>query len=586
MAALTWREVSSPSFGSSNELLRTGAALQQNAFAGIGDAINNYRKEQAANVDSAVLARALQVNDPAAYQKALSDGTFLSGVNPAQVSPEILGALGSRASTLLSQANTRQNMGNAAYKQNRTETLDAIQDAARADQARRLGLTGPLAQLSPEQQRQVIAQETAITGGNLSNINRAFQNFTQKRDDDVNQVAVTAATNIRSQSAGPLDALAELEQMNDMTPQERARTAQILSETFGNLYAPASPATPAGRGGATPGTRNGSPYDATFNFQGTNQPISSMPIGSVLEVQDQSRQTQGHSPMGAFQINKATLEDFGPKVLGKDWRNQEFTPEAQEKIAQAIFEERKGGDLTKTWASLPNSSPGAYKDFTWDDMRSLIAQGEVGQNLPSDRASLNLLTMASQQEMARRQSQNNSVGTTADIERNLTDTRAGGEIASEIIKNQLPGAKHGEVLGLINRIQRQNPGLSAADAGSIITRSARDSWAWLPDGTTNLGGGVGVDDSLLRQNISDYVRGVADRSSLANTITRDEAAKLDSAKQAYDSAVQNLMQLRQRQTIQPGISTERAENALQRAEAALKRALSQQRQEPNSRPIR
>lgn len=543
MAALTWRQVSAPHFGDSNSLLATGAQLQGNAFSALGDAIQRFQTQ---------------------------------GMEQQRLDSDL-------ASAALRRAATQQTITGDVYKQNRLESLDAIEDAAREQQARRLGLTGPLAQLSPEQQRQVIAQETGITGGVLNNANRAFQNNVQARDDAANEVGLNTATSIMRQSAGPMDALAELEQMNDLTPREFANAADRLAKTYGNLYSPQG-AAPAG--GGAPGTRSGSPYDATFNFQGTSAPISSMPISDVLKVQEQSRTTQGHSPMGAFQINKATLEDFGPRVLGKDWQNQEFTPEAQEKVARAIFEERKGGDLSKTWASLPNSSPGAYKNFSWDDMRSIIAQGEVGQNLPSDAASLRLLSQASQQDYGRRISQNNATGVTADVQRNLSDTRAPAEVANDLIKNQFTGANMDDVLGTISRIQRNNPGLSAADAGSILARSARDSTWWKPDGTTGLGGGIGFDDATLKQNIQDYVQGKADRSALSNQLTQAESKKLATAQENYDTAMQNLMSLSRRQQVQPGISTERAQAEFDRAEAALKKALAAQRQQPSSRPVR
>lgn len=578
MAALTWREVSNPNFGGVSSALQTGAALQSNAFSSLGDAIQKAQqeqlKQQRASVDSSVLARALQVNDPTAYQNNLSSGAFLAGVDPSMVSPDTLGSLASRASDLQSLSTNR-------YKQDRTQSQDMIQDAARPQQAARLGLTGPLAQLPVEEQRQVLAQEGNILSTDLNNVNRAFQNRTQSRDDNANEVGLNTATNIMRRSASPSDALAELEQMNDLTPREFAVANERLAKTFGNLYAPPA----QGGAGVKPGTQAGSPYDTTFKFAPTDQPISSMPVGQVLDVQENSKATQGHSPMGAFQINKATLEDYGPKVLGENWKQQDFSPEAQEKLAKAIFEDRKGGDLSKTWAALPNSSPGAYKNFSWDDMRQIISQGEVGQKLPSDKASLNLLTQMSQEELKRRQSQNLSVGVTADIEKNLTDTRASGEVAQDITKNQLPGADTAEVLGLVNKIQRDNPGLSAADAGSIITRSARDS-SWYTGGTTSFGGGVGIDDAALERNILDYKTGQADRSSSANTMTRNQAAALEGAKEKYDNAAQNLQALQARQQIQPGISTDRAQAAFDKAEAALKRALSKQRQEPNARPVR
>lgn len=579
MAALTWREVSNPNFGGVSSALQTGAALQSNAFSSLGDAIQKaqlqQQKQAQATANSAVLARSLQEIDPAAYQQKLASGSFFAGVDPSTVSPDTFGSLASRASDLQSLATNQ-------YKQDRTQSLDQIQDAARPQQAARLGLTGPLAQLPVEEQRQVLAQEGNILSTDLNNVNRGFQNRTQLRDDTANQNALDATMRAQRASTSAGDALAYVESIAEgLTPQEYATTVSNLGKTFGNLYAPPA----QGGAGVKPGTQAGSPYDTTFKFQGTDTPISSMPVGQVLDVQENSKATQGHSPMGAFQINKATLEDYGPKVLGENWKQQDFSPEAQEKLAKAIFEDRKGGDLSKTWAALPNNSPGAYKNFSWDDMRQIISQGEVGQKLPSDKASLNLLTQMSQEELKRRQSQNLSVGVTADIEKNLTDTRASGEVAQDITKNQLPGADTAEVLGLVNKIQRDNPGLSAADAGSIITRSARDS-SWYTGGTTSFGGGVGIDDAALERNILDYKTGQADRSSSANTMTRNQAAALEGAKEKYDNAAQNLQALQARQQIQPGISTDRAQAAFDKAEAALKRALSKQRQEPNARPVR
>lgn len=581
MAVLTWQQVANPNFSGVNDAFRTGVQLQNNALSGIGDAIKQVRQQQLGDANAAVLQRALRVNDADQYQKALTDGTFLAGVQPGQVTPETLGALGARATTLLGQANTRQGMRADAYKQGRTELENYLSDAARGQAAQRLGLTGPLAQLSPEQQLKQVQGESTLLGSNLNNVDRAFRNVTQQRDDDVNQVGLTTATNIMRQSADRNDALAILETMNDLQPAEFAAANKLLRETYGDLYAQAQPAGANGK----QGTRQGNPYDATFNFQGTSAPITSMPISDVLKVQENSLTSQGASPMGAFQINKATLEDFGPRVLGKDWKNQPFDAEAQEKVAKAIFEERKGGDLTKTWAGLTNSSPGAYKDYSWADIRGAISQGEVGQNLPDDPATLRLLTQAAQQDYGRRQSQNNSVGVTADVQRNLSDTRTTGEVAQDLIKNQYPDADTGKLVGMINKIQRDNPGLSAADAGSILTRSTRDS-AWYTPGTTSIGGGVGVDDEAVAQNTLDYIRGQADRSSLANQMTAQQSQKLANAQTKYDEASQNLMALMARQQIQPGLSTERAQAAFDKAEAALKRALAEARGNPSNRPVR
>lgn len=585
MAALTWQQVANPNFSSGSDLFRTGVNLQNSALSGIGDALARFRAEQVANQDSALLARSLAIDNSGDYQKALTDGTMLAGGNPARVSPKTWQALGARAGDLIAQENTRSGQAARDYTNQRTQYEDMISDAARGQTAQRLGLTGPLALLSPQEQLALRQGETSLAGGQLSNENATFRNRTQLRDDNSSQVGLTVGLNLLRQSGDRTDALANLETMNDLQPQEYAAARKYLEDTFGNLYTQAPAASTGSRPGARPGTAAGSPYDTTFNFRGTDTPISSQPIANVLQVQEESKSSQGHSPMGAFQINKATLEDFGPRVLGADWKNQPFTPENQEKIAEAIFNERKGGDLSKTWASLPNSSPGAYKNFTWNDMRSVLSQGEVGQNLPSDPASLRLLSQASQADVNRRVSQNNSVGITADIERNLGDTRTAGELVKEAIDKQFPGADPGELIGLVNKIQRDNPGTSAADAISIVSRSAREN-RWYDPGTTSIGGGFAVDDTALRNNTESFTQGRADYSSQANSMTRRLGEKVGNAQTKFDEAYQNLVQRRAAQQVQPGLSTDRQERALEKAEAELKRALSQQRQDPNYRPVR
>lgn len=594
MAVLTWQQVAGPSFSGSNDLLRTGALLQQNALSGLSDSLAQFRKEQTTNLDNEVMARALRVNDPAAFQKGLTDGSFLGSTPLNQLSPQTLQALGARAGALVKQANTQSIQADRDYNSNRTRLEDQIQDAARPQTATRLGLTGPLAQLAPKDQLALRQGEVSLAGGILGNENRQFLNTTQQRDDGVQQVGINIADGILRRSASREDALAELEQMTDAQPAEREYARAALEKTFGSLYNPGGAATSGpGRAAGTgkPGTQTGSPYDTTFNFQGTDRPISSTPISGVLDVQEKSKSTQGHSPMGAFQINKATLEDFGPRVLGKDWQAQEFSPENQEKIAKAIFDERKGGDLTKTWAALPNSNPGAYKDYSWEQMRSIIGQGEVGQNLPSDPASLRLLSQASQFEANRRAAQNDSVGVTADVAANLNEHRSAPELVQEAVKTSFPGADVGRLTGIVNKAQRDNPGLSAADVLSAVKRSTRDAATYNPlargwAGTTEFAPGVGIDDEAFEANLKSIKDGKADYLSNSNQLTRKQASDVATAQGNYDTALQNLMAISARQNIQPGVSTERQQAAFDKAEAALKKALAKQHGNPNYRPVR
>lgn len=171
---------------------------------------------------------------------------------------------------------------------------------------------------------------------------------------------------------------------------------------FLGLPAPAAPAAPAG-----PGQNAGSGYSTVLGNGKYGSPardLTTMPIGEAMAfgrktLQANSRkagvgvnergEVVGSSAMGAYQITASTLEDFGPKVLGPQWRMAPFTPENQERLAEAIFEARKGGNLAGTWEGLKNvpgaSVPGVFKNRSWAEVRELIASVESG-GLPQQAA--------------------------------------------------------------------------------------------------------------------------------------------------------------------------------------------------------
>ncbi len=598
MAVLTWRNVDAPNFAPVQEGYRNFGNLLANATTGLNAGIDRFQAQQQDQRDRAALGQALQFTDADQLSQAIRSGQ----VSPEGLSTNALGALGSRVNTLLDQANARQLNQSRQYAQDRLASENQIQDNARAPLARQLGITDPaLAALSPEQQQAMLSRSATLRSQNLNNDNRQFQNEEQNRLRELQRVATNTATDIMRQSATADDARNALEASGVLTPEQYAATNQLLSMNFGNLYAPIGGGTaPAGAGGrgrvSAPagsqgaGTASGSAYDTTFNFQGTTQPVSSMPISQVMGVQDESIRTQGHSPMGAFQINKATIEDFAPKVLGENWKDQPFTPENQEKLAKALFDERKDRDLTKTWASLPNSTPGAYKNYSWEEMRHILALGETGQSLPDNPRSLNDLAGRSAAEISRRVAQNNTIDTVADTQRTLTDTRSPAQVVNDLIGSTFPEGDRRAIAREITRGMADNPGLSAAQVGAALERSfsPASSIPFTRDfvGTTSLGDGVGVNDERFANMLAAAASGRTDYQSLANIDTQARGAGVASAQQSLQTAVQELTALRARQQTQPRLSTDRAEARVARATEALQRALAGQQTDPNLRPVR
>jgi hypothetical protein len=145
------------------------------------------------------------------------------------------------------------------------------------------------------------------------------------------------------------------------------------------------------KGIAAPNQENKIPaayYDVPYN-EGKDlkppKPLSQMTVDEVLVYQKQlfdvtkkkSKDNKGHTPAGAFQITAATIADAKKNGIVKG--NELFDAGTQDRIAADLFEKRKSGNLKETWAALPNSEEGYYKNFTFDQMKKEIAERELGK---------------------------------------------------------------------------------------------------------------------------------------------------------------------------------------------------------------
>lgn len=470
MAALTWREVSAPNFGSSNELIRSADASMNRAMGGLSDTIKNLQVEQQLGADNSLLAKTMQIQDPNQLRQALTSGSLLQGVNLAKVDPRVLETVNGRVGQLLNQAATQQGIDSSKqamdtnqYKQNRLVTENTAEDAARGELARSLGLSGPLAQLSTADQQGIAKTRSGLVsdrlnqqGTSLMNEARAFNNTTSKRDDAANQSATAEVTGLLERNATTDDLRRDFEGTAFASPQARANALKQLEQTTGQrLYAP---------------------VDAEVPFKGT-----------------------------------------------------------------------KGG--------APTGSGGA------GDPSSSVAKAAL-------------------QDLGRRTSQNNSVGIVADIEKNLADTRSAPEVSKGIVE-LFPGSDQGKINGMITRAMSRNPGLSAADVGSALTRSTTGNWL----GSTGVGEGLSVDDQTFQATLNDLAAGKADYSSAQNQRVRAAGARISKADENLASAKANLTKLLGRSNSQTSIDTSAAEDKVERMEQALADAVQRSKEDELFQPV-
>lgn len=154
--------------------------------------------------------------------------------------------------------------------------------------------------------------------------------------------------------------------------------------------APPAQAVGIPTGGSRGAPGQGNTADVVYGFGEFGLPPKPISQSTIGEVQDFQRNTLipktrgqigkgpriGTGAVGTYQFTYGTLQEIAPKVLGPNWRNTTFTPDVQEQLAKALYEERKGGNLKDTWAGLPSNRPGQYTNVPWEQVRDKIIQVE------------------------------------------------------------------------------------------------------------------------------------------------------------------------------------------------------------------
>ncbi len=142
-----------------------------------------------------------------------------------------------------------------------------------------------------------------------------------------------------------------------------------------------------------------SSYDVVFGhgqYAKPSAPLTTLSLGEVSKFQKDklipatrgkvgAGPDQGTGAAGAYQITYGTLKQYAPKLFGENWRSVTYTPENQERLAEAIYNDARNGDLQKTWASLPSNKPGEYSNVPWEQVRNKIARGESGGGIKVTR---------------------------------------------------------------------------------------------------------------------------------------------------------------------------------------------------------
>lgn len=577
MARPQWQQVAPPNFAPVFAGLESANQMTNAGLNNLQKAITGFDNAQTAGANQEVLLRAMGFTDRDALQRAITDRTLFSGFTPNKISADTLGAIGNRQAALLSRATGEESLANTQYNNNRTRQGNAATDAfapvAAAAYAAAGGYDPRLAEvvkgLAPQEMNTFFSNLQGLTSRDTSNKSGAFSYNTTVRNDQESRAADAAVAALERAGVDPA------------TRGDLIRDANLnpTVEALVRSRSPGADLTGIGGGGSAPGTagtRQGSAFDVTFGFTPTRQPITSMNIGDLTTMQAGMIKNQGASPLGAYQINKATLEEYAPKVLGENWRQQQFTPENQDKIAEAIYNDRRGGELHKTWAALPPAPAGVYANVPWSEMRDRIAEAEVGS--PATAAQ-NLRTLPGQAQRYGTNAVNENIQAQGAVQVGSNPDRILRAAAENISKDE--AIKRGESLPAgkvqVDRMleQARSMGVPYAAALEIASNATVPTrWGSFVDAVTPFDSDSRkIDESKFMEGLRNYnaPNGTLAQADTANQLRQAQQSTVQ-AQQAVQTATANLLALQQAKARNPYIpdsAIERQQAALDLAQASL-----------------
>ena len=601
MARLEWQPVNTPNFGGSLEGLRLFGNMIGNATDGLGNALGNFQKAQQVDAQQRAMTAAQGFTDPNSYRTALANGQITQGIDPSLLTPAALESLQGRTGKLTNDAVDLQNLQKDQYTFGRTQTADTALDAARPSVAAMIQkATG--VPLAPEVAALPTRELMALARSSQDFDTSALRNKATRTEMDLAEqqrdAQRAADTAVQTDFPSILSSDAARKYLvNSALPVEAKKLVQSrLESQFGPLFGPvigtpATSTTTSSGSAAAPALLNaaastsgpvpaGGGYDTVVGNLKTAKPVTQMSIGEVINTGKNEwipatrgnaalglPADKGSSAAGRYQITGETLQEFGKKVYGDGFESQPFTPEVQDKIAEAIFNVRKGGDLSSTWVGLKtipgSSTPGAFKDKSWAEVRDVIARTETGGSPAA------ALTAAAQPAPTQR-----SLGAATDALGLAAIENAGGnfyvnrlaqaaksnasrgEVLSSLMSGDFKGANERVVNDAIARVMREAK-VPASVAGEMVKESMNVSRlngalpSWLG------GGGRNINEDALDQQIKQWSAAGGPRDVLARgrdiSLTGQE---LSAATTAFDTAKANLTAARNRAESVPAVAAQ------------------------------
>lgn len=508
MAVLTWRNVDAPDFRSSMEGFSQFGQLFDKALGGVRGTIGQVDKGISDRVNNEVLTKLLAFSDPEAYQAALSSGQLLQGVNPGRLNEGTIKTLAGRTTDLLNQVDLKGDIAFETWGRDRTKDQTAKDDAAnpfwaqaqllrsqgKNDEATAL-LSSPEAQAAITQQQAGRVSELLGKGADLSGAQANEASTRQGTTHSGTRFGweTTDREEGRKTDALFLDLLGQGVEVDDIDAYISSNQGSLIEKWGAPVVAAArarargdsslAPSSVGGASGASGsvGGAGGSNNDPTriMNYEARAAGFTAVPdsVKTLGQASDFAKQVNAagakSSAMGTYQIVGDTLRRYAPKVFGANWQNVAYDQDAQERIAEAIFNDHRNSAsaLSKQWVSLSPAEAEQVRKMPWNEARVIIAGKESGASAQFMRGVDAAVTAGGTQ------TQNNMSGhPDQDFARAFKDKWQDKTPPRDVAKalvgkgGTYEGNNVGYMTAKINGVM-QKYGVSAAVAGEILSRA-------------------------------------------------------------------------------------------------------------------
>lgn len=540
MARLTWQDVAAPNFSAAIEGMRaSGEALNQ-GFNGIRATANTIDSSISDRVNATLQMKMLGAKNAQDVQ------AILSGADPNRINSESIRMAGDRPGQIIDLALKDLGLKRDTLNFDRSEDTYARRKAAEDDlrQLYALGRAGKAAEAE-----QFLSSNADIArldiGDYLSAVGNSDkfgdERFTRtERDYNWNRTLTDHQTQDEADKlysaarmSGKVNTVGDAIEWLRNTPVSNPRVYNILAERFGfpSLIDDTSGAGVGGGamgGGMGGGANGGDPYNVRFGFDRFTPPpkaLTDMTMGEVYDygqnvLRPETRaagfgktadgKVVGTSAVGAYQFVSGTMETYAKRLYGDKWKTMKFTPEAQDAMAEALFNDSKGGNLKKVWEGLPDSRAGAYKNKTWPEMRALILQhesGGVGITTPAGQTAVKDAAVSRGRNQAASDASANSGLYNAYAEfagngKSVEEIAAIQRTNNSIFKGETQDVMATRLQQVIDRAADKGLPINAAQAAKILEFSLTSKSLGTKFGNW-ISGGLGLGDALSVGNVGD-----------------------------------------------------------------------------------